>query len=70
MIVCRGGELMTEKFELVHPIRLEILADLVERRTQELKTVLEGRYLPSECQILLHSLSDDAYWVGVDVLEV
>ena len=71
LVVCRAGEHSTEKFELVHPARPEIFADLLERRTQELKTVLEGEVLAEgEGQVLLHSLTDDVYWVVVDVLEV
>ena len=71
MVVCRGGELSTKKFELVHPARPEILADLFERRTQELKTILERDvFAEGEGQVLLHSLTDDAYWVVVDVLEM
>ena len=49
----------------------EDFTDLLERRTLELKTVLEGEvFAEGECQVLLHSLNDDAYWVVVDVLQV
>ena len=71
MVVCRARELSPKKLELVHPARPKILADLLERRTQELKTLLEGELLAEgKGQVLLHSLTDDAYWVVVDVLEV
>ena len=64
-------ELSPKKLELVHPARPKILNDLVERRTQELKTILECEVLAErEGQVLLHSLSDGAYRVVVDVLEV
>ena len=44
---------------------------MLQRRTQELKTVLEGEVLAEgEGQVLLHSLTDDADAVVVDVLKV
>ena len=65
------GELSTKMFELVHPARPKILSDLLERRTQELKTVFECEVLAEgEGQVLLHSLTDDADRVVVDVFEV
>ena len=45
LLVCRARELSTKKLELVHPTRPKIYADLLERRTQELNTVLEGEGL-------------------------
>ena len=41
----RVVELSTNNFELVHPARPKILVDLLERRTQELKTILEVEVL-------------------------
>ena len=45
MFVCRGVELSRKKSELVHHARRKILSDLLERRTQELKTALDGEVL-------------------------
>ena len=45
MVVCRAGELSMKKLELVNPARPNILADLLERNPQELKTVLEREIL-------------------------
>ena len=41
LIVCRARELSTKKLEFLHPTRPKILTDLLERRTQELKAILE-----------------------------
>ena len=60
------------KLELVHPVGAKILTDLLERRTQERKTVLDGRVLAErDGQVLLHYLTDDAdVVIFVDILEV
>ena len=42
LVVCRSRELSTKKLELVQLTRPKICADLLERRTQELKTLFEG----------------------------
>ena len=54
--------------ELVHSATPKILTDLLERRPQERKTVLEGEYLAEEeGQLHLHSLTYDADRVGIEV---
>ena len=71
LISCRVGELSPKKLELVHRTRPKILSYLFERPTQELKTILEGEDLAEgEGQVLIHSLTDVAQTVVVDVLEV
>ena len=64
-------EISTKKFELVQRARPKILGYLLERRTQELKAILECEDLAKgEGQVLLHSLADDADRMAFDVLEV
>ena len=71
LISGRGGELITMKFEVLHPTRLKILANLLEIRSQELKTVLQGVLLTeNDGQIFVHALTDNLEWVVLDVLHV
>lgn len=65
------GELGANNFELVHPSRKKIFADLHERGAQELKDILDCEVLAErESEILLHCLSDDGDRVVVYRLQV
>ena len=71
MVVSRARELSPKKLEFLHPTRPKILSDLLQRRAKELKTVLERDVdAQAEGQLFLHSLTDDADRVVVDVLQV